>query len=174
MLTAPQVILPEPPIPGVDMRLREFAHRLAKTHEIETAKSSRPKETTLLEYLESWELALRNAYAIFKAAPSKGLPELTGKSSRAGEWMLDNFYIVKQTIRQIEEDLPYSFLYELPKLNETSLQGHTRIFALAREWIGYSQGQIDLTQAAIFIQDYQQVMPLAIGELWALPIMLRI
>ena len=88
--------------------------------------------------------------------------------------MLDNFYIVKQTIRQIEEDLPDSFLNELPKLSETSLQGHTRIFALAREWIGYSQGQIDLTQAAIFIQDYQQVMPLTIGELWALPIMLRI
>jgi len=174
MLTAPQVTLPEPPIPGVDIRLREFAHRLAKTHEVETEKIPRPDETTLLEYLESWELALRNAYAIFKAAPSKGLPDLTGKSSRAGEWMLDNFYIVKQTIRQIEEDLPYSFLHELPKLNETSLQGHTRIFALAREWIGYSQSQIDLTQAAIFVQDCQQVMSLTIGELWALPIMLRI
>ena len=174
MLIAPQVILPEPLNPGVDIRLREFAHRLAKTHEVDTAKVSRTKETTLLEYLESWELALRNAYAIFKAAPSKHLPDPSGRSSRAGEWMLDNFYVVKQTIRQIEEDLPDSFLKELPKLSETSLQGHTRIFALAREWIGYSQGQIDLTQAAIFIQDYQQVMPLTIGELWALPIMLRI
>ena len=174
MLIAPQVILSEPTNPGVDIRLREFAHRLAKTHEIETAKISRSEETTLLEYLESWELALRNAYAIFKAVPSKNLPDPSGKSSRAGEWMLDNFYVVKQTIRQIEEDLPDSFLTELPKLSETSLQGHTRIFALAREWIGYSQGQIDLTQAAIFVQDYQQVMPLTIGELWALPIMLRI
>ncbi|MBI5298431.1 MAG: hypothetical protein HY869_23380 [Chloroflexi bacterium] len=169
MLIAPQVILPESPSLGVDMRLREFAHRLAKTHEIETAKLSRSEETTLLEYLQSWELALHNAYAIFKAAPSKD-----GSFSRAGEWMLDNFYIIKQTIRQIEEDLPDSFLTELPKLSETSLQGHTRIFALAREWIGYSQGQIDLTQSTIFMQDYQQVMPLTIGELWALPIMLRI
>ena len=169
MLIAPLVILSEPPNLGVDIRLREFAHRLAKTHEIETAKISRPEETTLLEYLDGWELALHNAYAIFKAVPSKD-----GSVSRAGEWMLDNFYVVKQTIRQIEEDLPDSFLNELPKLSETSLQGHTRIFALAREWIGYSQGQIDLTQAAIFVQDYQQVMPLTIGELWALPIMLRI
>ncbi|MDP1546472.1 MAG: hypothetical protein Q8L87_10650, partial [Anaerolineales bacterium] len=174
MFIAPHIIPSEPSNLSADIRLREFAHRLAKTHEIETAKTSRPKETTLLEYLKSWELALRNAYAIFKAAPSKGLPDLTGKSSRAGEWMLDNFYVVKQTIRQIEEDLPGSFLVELPKLSETSLQGHSRIFALAREWIGYSQGQIDLTQAAIFVQDYQQVMPLTIGELWALPIMLRI
>jgi cyclic beta-1,2-glucan synthetase len=174
MLIVPQVILSETPNSGIDIRLREFAQRLAKTHEIEIAKKSHPEETTLLEYLESWELALRNAYAIFKAAPSKGLPDPSGKVSRAGEWMLDNFYIVKQTIRQIEEDLPGSFLNELPKLSETSLQGHTRIFALAREWIGYSQGQIDLTQASIFVQDYQQVMPLTIGELWALPIMLRI
>ena len=51
---------------------------------------------------------------------------------------------------------------------------HPRIFALAWEWIGYSQSQIDLTQAAAFVQDYQQVTPLTIGELWALPIMLRI
>jgi cyclic beta-1,2-glucan synthetase len=174
MLIASQVISSDSPNPGVDIRLREFVHRLAKTHEVDTTKISRPEETTLLEYLQSWELALRNAYAIFKAAPSKGLPDLSGKSARAGEWMLDNFYIVKQTIRQIEEDLPDSFLTELPKLSETSLQGHTRIFALAREWIGYSQCQIDLTQAAIFVQDYQQVMPLTIGELWALPIMLRI
>jgi hypothetical protein len=84
MLIAPQVILSETPNPGVDIRLREFAHRLAKTHETDTIKISPSEETTLLEYLQSWELALRNAYAIFKAAPSRGLPDLTGKSSRAG------------------------------------------------------------------------------------------
>ncbi len=94
--------------------------------------------------------------------------------SRAGEWMLDNFYVVKQTFRQIEEGLPASFINQLPKLDGTPLKGHPRIFALAWEWIGYSQGQIDLTQAAAFVQDYQQVTPLTIGELWALPIMLRI
>jgi len=88
--------------------------------------------------------------------------------------MLDNFYIVKQTFRQVEEDLPASFLNQLPKLNGTPLKGHTRIFALAREWIGYSQGQIELTQAATFVQNYQQVTPLTIGELWAVPTMLRI
>jgi len=172
MLIDSQVTQSEPPAPIVDIRLREFAHRLAKTHAVETKKTSGRTETTLLDYLQCWELALRNAYAVFKAVPSK--PDPSGRSSRAGEWMLDNFYIVKQTIRQIEEDLPDSFLKELPKLSETTLQGHSRIFALAREWIGYSQGQIDLTQAAIFVRDYQQVTPLTIGELWALPIMLRI
>ncbi|MDP3185977.1 MAG: hypothetical protein Q8M58_11950, partial [Anaerolineales bacterium] len=193
MQTTPQVIPSKPANPDADIRLREFAHRLAKTHGVvpvparDTVEISHPKKPYLLEHLQSWEQALRNANAIFKAVPSKDLPV-----SRAGEWMLDNFYIVKQTFRQIEEDLPASFLDQLPKLDGTPLQGHPRpvsragtgtaslepglprIFALAWEWIGYSQSQIDLTQAAAFVQDYQQVTPLTLGELWALPIMLRI
>jgi len=166
MQLAPQVIQSEPENSDTDIRLREFAHYLAKTHSVEIFH---PKKPYLLEYLQSWEQALRNANAIFKAVPSKDLPV-----SRAGEWMLDNFYVVKQTFRQIKEDLPVSFFNQLPKLDETPLQGHPRIFALAWEWVGYNQSQIDLTQAATFVQDYQQVTPLTIGELWALPVMLRI
>jgi cyclic beta-1,2-glucan synthetase len=160
MQIASKVTLSEPLNPDTDIRLREFAHRLAETHTIEIFH---PKKTDLLEYLQSWEQALVNANAIFKSMPSKDLPDLLGKSSRAGEWMLDNFYVVKQTLRQIEEDLPVSFLRELPKLDRTALQGHSRIFALAREWIGYSQSQIDLTQTTAFVQEYQQVTPLMIG-----------
>ena len=169
MQIAPQIILSESTNP--DVRLKEFAHQLAETHKVEI---SHPKKTDLLEHVQSWKLILRKANALFKSVPARDLPDLLGKSSHAGEWMLDNFYIVKQTLRQIEEDLPASFLNELPILDETVLRGYPRIFALAREWIGYSQSQIDLTQAAIFVQDYQQVTPLTIGELWALPIMLRI
>ncbi len=180
MQTAPQVISSEPANPDSDNQLREFAHQLAKTHVIaavparDTVEISRLKKTDLLETLQIWELALRNANAVFKSVPANDAPV-----SRAGEWMLDNFYIIKQTLRQIEEDLPASFLNELPKLETGHPRpvlepGHPRIFALAREWVNYSQSQIDLTQTVIFAQDYQQVTPLTIGELWALPIMLRI
>jgi len=158
MQISPQAILSESANPDADSRLREFAHNLAKTHTVEI---SHPQKTDLLERLKGWEQALRNANAIFKAVPAKDLAV-----SRAGEWMLDNFYIIKQTFRQIEEDLPAGFLNQLPKLDETSLKGHSRIFALAWEWIGYSQGQIDLIQVAAFVQDYQQITPLKIGELW--------
>ncbi|MEP6894745.1 MAG: glucoamylase family protein, partial [Chloroflexota bacterium] len=106
---------------------------------------------------------------IFKSVPAKDL-----QVSRAGEWILDNYYIVKKTIVQIDEDLPANFLSQLPKLTGTPLHGHSRVFALAREWIAYSQSQLDLTQCALFVQAYQEVEPLTIGELWALPIMLRI
>ncbi|MBI5935134.1 MAG: cellobiose phosphorylase [Chloroflexi bacterium] len=166
MQTAPQVIPSETTNPDADRRLRDFAHQLAETHVVETVLALK---NNLLENLKNWEMALRNANTIFNSVPAKDIPV-----SRAGEWMLDNFYIVKQTLRQIEEDLPLSFLKQIPKLNGTALRGYPRIFALAREWIGYSQSQLDLTQTAAFVQEYQQVTPLTIGELWALPIMLRI
>ncbi|MEI7844379.1 MAG: glucoamylase family protein [Chloroflexota bacterium] len=166
MQTTPLTIQSVPNYPDTDFQLREFAHLLAKTHSL---GNSRPQKSDLLKNLKIWDLTLRNANAIFKAVPSRDAPV-----SRAGEWMLDNFYIVKQTLRQIDEDLPVSYLIQLPSLAGTSLKGHSRIFALAHEWIGYSQSQIDLTQTAAFLQYYQQIAPLTIGELWALPIMLRI
>ena len=166
MQIASQVTLAEPINTNTDNRLNEFARHLAQTHTVDINPA---KTTDLLKHLQSWEQILRKANAIFKTAPAKDAPV-----SRAGEWMLDNFYIVKQTIRQIEKDLPASFLNQLPKLAETPLKGYPRIFALAREWIGYRQSQLDLTQAAAFLQSYQQVTHLTIGELWALPIMLRI
>ncbi|MBL8063956.1 MAG: hypothetical protein JNK32_13085, partial [Anaerolineales bacterium] len=150
---------------------------MAKTHSVGvvtipawgTLEIFNSKRSDLLEHLKIWEQALGEANALFKIAPADDLPV-----SHAGEWMLDNFYVVKKTFRQIKEDLPESFLSQLPKLDGTPLLGHTRIFALAREWIDYNQSQIDLTQTAAFILNYQQVTPLTIGELWALPIMLRI
>ncbi|NOT06222.1 MAG: hypothetical protein HOP27_16645 [Anaerolineales bacterium] len=175
MQIAPQVIPLETVNPDAGSRQKEFARELAKTHSLVTTPARKSEETSqsnktdLLKYLKSWELALQNANTLFKSVPAKDIPV-----SRAGEWMLDNFYIVKQNLRLIEEDLPASFLDQLPKLNETSLQGHSRIFSLAREWIEYSQCQLDLNQTAIFVVDYQLVTPLTIGELWALPIMLRI
>ncbi len=152
--------------PEADSRLSEFAHRLANSHQLEKPPY---QKSSLVEALKSWEQTLRNANGIFKAVTSTDLPV-----SRASEWMLDNFYIITQTFNQIEEDLPSSYLNQLPRLGGTALKGLPRVFALAWEWIGYSQSQIDLNQAAAFVKAYQQVTPLTIGELWATPIMLRI
>ena len=182
MQFAPQVDHGEQVNP--DILIIEFAHNLATTHNFnptplnakEVIPSARDnpggirfQKNNLLGDLHRWDLALRKANALFKSNSAKDAPV-----SRAGEWMLDNFYIVKQTLRQIAEDLPASYLNELPKLSGTALQGHSRIFSLAQAWIGYNQSQIDLSHTAAFLVAYQQVTPLTIGELWALPVMLRI
>jgi cyclic beta-1,2-glucan synthetase len=153
------------PDPGV--QLGQLARHLAENHT--GVAKSRPQKALLIKYLPSWKRTLQDAYQHFRATSLKD-PVI----SRASEWMLDNFYIVEQTFHQIEEDLPKNFFDQLPKLDATTLRGYPRIFAMAWELVGYSQGQLDLAQVATFVQDYQQVTPLTVGELWALPTMLRI
>jgi cyclic beta-1,2-glucan synthetase len=170
----PQVHFTEPPAPAVDLRLKEFAHFLAETHAnaLVTIKSKNSSswipKTGLLGHLPGSEKTLQKANIFFKAGPPTDASIL-----RAGEWLLDNFYVIKQTIHQIEEGLPTSFQEQLPILSGTPLKGRPRIFAVAWEWLEHSQSQLDLAQVAVFVQEYQLVTPLTIGELWALPTMLR-
>jgi cyclic beta-1,2-glucan synthetase len=149
------------------VQLEQFAHHLAENH---TGVAERHQQRALLiNSLPSWKQTLQDAYQHFRATSLKD-PVF----SRASEWMLDNFYVIEQTFRQIEEDLPKRFFDQLPKLETTPLKGYPRIFDLAWELVAYGQGQIDLAQVVTFVQDYQQVTPLTVGELWALPSMLRI
>ena len=43
--------------------------------------------------------------------------------SHAAEWLLDNFYLAQQSLRQIREDLPPSFYRQLPKLAAGPMHG---------------------------------------------------
>ncbi len=86
------------------------------------------------------------------------------------EWLLDNFYIVEEQLREIHDDLPESFFRELPQITT----GQPRVHALALELIGHTDSVLDEETVVRFISQFQTVMPLNIGELWAFPIMLRL
>src|SRR5688572_11885613 len=56
----------------------------------------------------------------------------------AAEWLVDNFHIVDDQIRQIRVDLPAGFYRELPKLAEGPLQGYPRIFGIAWAFVAHT------------------------------------
>ncbi len=148
------------------MPLENFAHQLAKSHSI--ARHPR-RRIELVDRLRIQENLLRKAYRHFVEAS-----EIRTPISYAGEWLLDNYYVVQQAIRQIREDMPSGYYRQLPKLSSSSLAGYPRIFDLAREVISYSEFHINLDQLTRFVHTYQHVVPLTMGELWAMPTMLRI
>jgi len=112
---------------------------------------------------------LRKAYAYFRKMPGE-----LGSLSPAAEWMLDNFYLAEQTLRQLHEDMPKGFYRRLPKLVGPPLKGHARVYALAQEVITGLQASLEMDRVTRFIHIYQRVAPLTIAELWALPPMLRL
>ncbi len=92
----------------------------------------------------------------------------------AGEWLLDNFYLVEEQIRTAKRHLPKGYSRELPCLAHGPAVGMPRVYDLAYEAIAHGDGRIDAESLSRFVAAYQTVAPLKLGELWAIPIMLRL
>ena len=92
----------------------------------------------------------------------------------AGEWLLDNFYLIEEQIRTGRRHLPKGYSKELPRLLSGSSAGLPRVFDIAKEIISHGEGHIDPENLRRFVTAYQTITPLKLGELWAIPIMLRL
>ncbi|MBI3782117.1 MAG: hypothetical protein HY270_01825 [Deltaproteobacteria bacterium] len=92
----------------------------------------------------------------------------------AAEWLVDNFHIVEEQIREIRDDLPRGFYRQLPKLADGPLAGYPRVFGLAWGFVAHTDSRFDPQTLRRFVGAYQRVQPLTIGELWAVAITLRI
>ena len=92
----------------------------------------------------------------------------------AAEWLVDNFHIVDEQIREIRDDLPPHYYRELPKLAEGHLEGYPRVLGLAWAYIAHMDSRFDPESLRRMVRAYQEVEPLTIGELWAVAISLRI
>jgi len=92
----------------------------------------------------------------------------------AGEWLLDNFYLVEEQIRTARRHLPKGYSRELPGLAEGASRGLPRVYDIALETIAHGDGRVDPDSLSRFVAAYQTVTPLRLGELWAIPIMLRL
>ncbi len=124
----------------------------------------------LLDALPAQAKLLQEGYLTLRNTTAEALV-----FSYAAEWLLDNFYIVQQTQRQVEDDLSPAFYHDLPKLTaDTPLQNYPRVYELARQFLITETCQLDLESVHEFIWAYRAVTPLTTGELWALPIMLRL
>jgi cyclic beta-1,2-glucan synthetase len=92
----------------------------------------------------------------------------------AGEWLLDNFYLIEDQIRTGKKHLPKGYSESLPWLSKGPSQGLPRVYDIALAIIAHSDGRVDAAGLSGFIAAYQSITNLELGELWAIPIMLRL
>jgi cyclic beta-1,2-glucan synthetase len=92
----------------------------------------------------------------------------------AAEWLLDNYHVVEAQIDEIRSDLPPGYYRQLPKLQDGPFAGYPRVFGIAWAFVAHTDSYFDSEMLRRFVQAYQQVQVLTIGELWATAITLRI
>jgi cyclic beta-1,2-glucan synthetase len=92
----------------------------------------------------------------------------------AGEWLLDNFYLIEEQIRTAKRHLPKGYSRELPRLVYGPSAGRPRVYDIALESVSHGDGRVDQEGLRRFVAAYQKITILTLGELWAIPIMLRL
>ena len=147
-------------------RLEQHAASLAAAQQVTGRRSAR---RSLVARLKDNESALLAAYRAIGAAVGEGR-----SITPAAEWLLDNYHLVEEQIREIRADLPPGFYRQLPKLVDGPFAGLPRVFGLAWACIAHSDSRFDPDSLRLFVRAYQRVQPLTIGELWAVAITLRI
>ncbi len=90
------------------------------------------------------------------------------------EWLLDNYYVIEEVARQIHTHLPRRYYRELPIIQTGPMGGLPRVYTLASKIIGTGESSPAEADMRSALKEYQQTTALTIGEIWALPIMLRL
>ena len=155
-------------------RFDESARQVAAQHLLMMEPSGKPSgQPLLLLRLKALDSDLQRVYQAWVETSDQDslLPS-------AADWLLDNYYIVRQVMLQLKEDLPPAYYRQLPLLDATNspvgIQPHLpRVYALANALVEQVTLQTSLVAVVRFLEVYQATSPLTMGEIWAIPSMLR-
>ena len=142
-------------------QMERYGQKLARSHKL---SPDRLPYYLLKRLGDNEKVITQNCYLLNAGKKSSIMP--------AGEWLLDNYYLIEEQIRIVRQHLPKNFGKGLPSL---ALPHHCpRIYDIAAEAIAHCDGRWDAASLTSYITAYQQVAPLTLGEVWALPGMLRL
>jgi cyclic beta-1,2-glucan synthetase len=147
--------------------LGERARELAQGMTLSTAPQA--KRTPLLARLRQTADLLARAHTELTALSDRGV-----EVGPAAEWFLDNYYVLREHMEEVRESLPRGYYRELATLDAGTLSGYPRIYEVAITLISHSEGRIDEDNVTTFVGAFQDVDVLELGELWAIPAMLRL
>jgi len=114
--------------------------------------------------------SIKGAYETFE----EGSRDSESPILPAAEWILDNYYVIEQALQQIKMGMPADYYRRLPKAGLSGGKKLARSYILSNAFTQSTQSRFEAGTIKDFVRSYQSILPLKIGEIWALPIMLRL
>ncbi len=146
-------------------QMQQYGKLLAASHHL---SPQRVRDRLLFRLAENETVLLETCELLTAAVKANR------RITPAAEWLLDNFYLIEEQVRTAKRHLPRDYSRELPRLAHGPSQGMPRVYDIALETIAHGDGRVDPESLASFVASYQTVTALTLGELWAIPIMLRL
>ena len=92
----------------------------------------------------------------------------------AGEWLLDNFYIIEETVKQIQKELTLKKYMNFLGIANGKYKGFARIYVLAAEIVAYTDNKIQKEDLEDYLASYQEKKTLSMEEIWNIGLFLQI
>ncbi len=146
-------------------QMKQHGKALAHVHKVTSARAS---EQLLARLHENEDVLIKTCNQLTDAVKDNSTIAL------AEEWLLDNFYLIEEHISLAKRHLSKGYSRGLPRLQNGPSAGLPRVYDIALETISHGDGRVDMESLIGFVTAYQTITPLKLGELWAIPIMLRL
>lgn len=147
-------------------QLEKHLEKTALEHNLSNKSS---KETYPVPHLIENFKTIQNVYNILNNHLKLGI-----NIHPAGEWILDNLYIIEETVKIIQKELTLKKYTNFQGISNGTYKGFARIYVLASEIIAYTDNKIDKTNLENYLLSYQKKKLLSMDEIWNIGLFLEI
>ena len=92
----------------------------------------------------------------------------------AGEWILDNFYVIEETVKRIEKSITLKQYIKFPGITNGKYKGFARIYVLASEIVAFNEEVITEEKIVNAIRSYQMRKILSMDEIWNIGLFIQL
>ena len=136
-------------IKGVLLDKYQLENYLAKLASDNTLKNKSDKNTYPIPRVKENFEYITNVYNILTEHLKLGIP-----IHPAGEWILDNYYIVEKTVKTVIKDMPLKKYTSFLGLENGNYKGFARVYVLASEIVAYTDAVIDRNNLSNVLKEF--------------------
>ena len=154
---------------GAILTARELEEYLEKVGAMHNLAQKSSKETYPIPRLQENFYLIKEVYELLNDHVKQGIP-----IHPAGEWILDNFYIIEETVKSIKQELSIKKYTNFVGIKNGLYDGFARIYVLASEIVNYTDNKIEAENLEKFLAAYQTKKTLNMDEIWNIGVFLQI
>ncbi len=147
-------------------QLQNYLEKIASDHVLINTSE---KDTYPIPKLKENYEVIKEIYNLLNEHIKIGLP-----IHPAGEWLLDNFYIIEETIKTIIKELPLKKYVSFLGISNGMYKGFARVYVLAAEIVAYTDNRIDGKNISDLLNSYQKKKTLSMEEIWNIGLFMQI
>lgn len=147
-------------------QLKNYLENLASDH---TLKPKSDKETYPIPEVEKNFEYITKTYELLNRHLKLGV-----NIHQAGEWLLDNYYVIEETVKELRKNLSLKKYVNFIGISSGKYKGYARIYVLAEEIVNFTDGNLNAKDLEEYIISYQNKKTLNMEEIWDINLFFKI